>query len=133
MSWLTAKKAQLQAQALIGAVEVPNFGGKFFEKLKNELDTAAGASGSINQNSMFGWASPKIIYASRTHTQLTQVMQELKRTSYKHLKVAVIGSRDQLCIHPEVSKEQNSADKIHLCQSKVRSRTCMYYNNVELR
>ncbi|KAK0079878.1 hypothetical protein PV325_000708 [Microctonus aethiopoides] len=133
LSWLTAKKAQLQAQALIGAVEVPNFGGKFFEKLKNELDTAAGASGSINPNSMFGWASPKIIYASRTHTQLTQVMQELKRTSYKHLKVAVIGSRDQLCIHPEVSKEQNSADKIHLCQCKVRSRTCMYYNNVELR
>lgn len=76
---------------------------------------------------------PKIIYASRTHSQLSQAMQELKRTSYKHVKVAVLGSRDQLCIHPEVSKEQNSFNKIQMCQAKVKARTCFYYNNVEAR
>ncbi|XP_063978683.1 regulator of telomere elongation helicase 1 homolog [Diachasmimorpha longicaudata] len=134
LSWLLVKKAQLQAQALMGGIEKPEFGGKFFENLTNSLDNAAGASTEVSvQNPNFGWAMPKIIYASRTHSQLSQAMQELKRTSYKHVKVAVIGSRDQLCIHPEVSKEQNSANKIHMCQAKVRARTCFYFNNVELR
>lgn len=55
---------------------------------------------------------PKIIYASRTHSQLGQVMTELKRTKYAHFKVTVLGSRDQLCLHPEVSKEHNSGVKV---------------------
>lgn len=130
---------------LVGAVENPEFGGKFFEKLKKDLEMASGGGsadgegseggggGGVGKGQGFGWSQPKIIYASRTHSQLTQVMGELKRTSFKHLKVAVIGSRDQLCIHPEISKESNSADKIHLCQAKVRTRSCMYYNNVENR
>ncbi|XP_076231617.1 regulator of telomere elongation helicase 1 [Calliopsis andreniformis] len=130
LSWLLTKKAQLQAQSLVGAVETPNFGGKFFKQLNNGLKEAAGDSEpSVN----FGWAVPKIIYASRTHSQLSQAMQELKRTSYKHVSTAVLGSRDQLCIHPEVSKETNSSNKIYMCHSKVKSRTCFYYNNVEIR
>lgn len=75
--------------------------------------------------------SPRIIYGSRTHTQLNQVMRELHRTKYKHVKVGIIGSRDQLCIHPEVTKEQKSSTKIALCRAKVNARTCHFYNNVE--
>lgn len=130
LSWLLTKKAQLQAQSLVGAVEKPNFGGHFFKKLNNGLQEAAGNS---DPSAALGWAAPKIIYASRTHSQLSQAMQELKRTSYKHVSTAVLGSRDQLCIHPEVSKETNSSNKIHMCHSKVKSRTCFYYNNVEIR
>lgn len=76
---------------------------------------------------------PRIIYGSRTHTQLNQVMKELRRTNYKHMKVGVIGSRDQLCIHPEVMKESISSVKIALCRAKVSARTCQFYNNVELK
>jgi regulator of telomere elongation helicase 1 len=54
----------------------------------------------------------QIIYASRTHSQLSQAVQELKKTGYLHTKVAVLGSRDQLCIHPEVSKEENNITKV---------------------
>ncbi|CAD6208027.1 GSCOCG00010302001-RA-CDS [Cotesia congregata] len=139
LSWLSARKAHLQAQSLVGAIDSPDFGGDFFKRLKKDLQMASSGGGAAEANpeapsqspASFGWSQPKIIYASRTHSQLTQVMGELKRTNFKHLKVAVIGSRDQLCIHPEISKESNSADKIHLCQSKVRTRSCMYYNNVE--
>ncbi|XP_076299297.1 regulator of telomere elongation helicase 1 isoform X2 [Lasioglossum baleicum] len=130
LSWLLTKKAQLQAQALVGAIEKPNFGGHFFNKLSNELK---GATGDSEPLPSFIWAAPKIIYASRTHSQLSQAMQELKRTAYKHLSTAVLGSRDQLCIHPDVSKEINSSNKIHMCHLKVKSRTCPYYNNVETR
>ncbi|XP_067211494.1 regulator of telomere elongation helicase 1 homolog [Linepithema humile] len=130
LSWLLTKKAQLQAQVIAGAIQKVDSGGHFFKYLTNGLDKAAGVPDNV-QN--FGWAMPKIIYASRTHSQLSQAMHELKRTSYKHVATAVLGSRDQLCIHPEVSKEASAFNKIHMCHSKVKSRTCFYYNNVETR
>ncbi|KAI2595673.1 regulator of telomere elongation helicase 1 [Homo sapiens] len=73
---------------------------------------------------------PKIIYASRTHSQLTQVINELRNTSYRP-KVCVLGSREQLCIHPEVKKQESNHLQIHLCRKKVASRSCHFYNNVE--
>nr|XP_012628428.1 regulator of telomere elongation helicase 1 isoform X1 [Microcebus murinus]XP_012628429.1 regulator of telomere elongation helicase 1 isoform X1 [Microcebus murinus]XP_012628430.1 regulator of telomere elongation helicase 1 isoform X1 [Microcebus murinus]XP_012628431.1 regulator of telomere elongation helicase 1 isoform X1 [Microcebus murinus]XP_012628432.1 regulator of telomere elongation helicase 1 isoform X1 [Microcebus murinus] len=73
---------------------------------------------------------PKIIYASRTHSQLTQVIGELRNTSYRP-KVCVLGSREQLCIHPEVKKQESNHVQIHLCRKKVASRSCHFYNNVE--
>lgn len=75
---------------------------------------------------------PKIIYASRTHSQLTQVINELRNTSYRP-KVCVLGSREQLCIHPEVKKQESNHMQIHLCRKKVASRSCHFYNNVEER
>ncbi|XP_023560106.1 regulator of telomere elongation helicase 1 isoform X3 [Octodon degus] len=73
---------------------------------------------------------PKIIYASRTHSQLTQVISELRNTAYRP-RVCVLGSREQLCIHPEVKKQESNHMQIHLCRKKVASRSCHFYNNVE--
>ncbi|XP_010631659.1 regulator of telomere elongation helicase 1 isoform X5 [Fukomys damarensis] len=73
---------------------------------------------------------PKIIYASRTHSQLTQVIGELRNTAYRP-RVCVLGSREQLCIHPEVKKQESNHMQIHLCRKKVASRSCHFYNNVE--
>ncbi|XP_036178028.1 regulator of telomere elongation helicase 1 isoform X2 [Myotis myotis] len=73
---------------------------------------------------------PKVIYASRTHSQLTQVIGELRNTSYRP-RVCVLGSREQLCIHPEVKKQESNHMQIHLCRKKVASRSCHFYNNVE--
>ncbi|KAG7471984.1 hypothetical protein MATL_G00103730 [Megalops atlanticus] len=73
---------------------------------------------------------PKIIYASRTHSQLTQVINELKNTSYRP-KVCVLGSREQLCINPEVMRQESNHVKVHMCRAKISSRSCVYYNNVE--
>ncbi|KAB0350275.1 hypothetical protein FD754_015132 [Muntiacus muntjak] len=71
---------------------------------------------------------PKIIYASRTHSQLTQVISELRNTSYRP-RVCVLGSREQLCIHPEVKKQESNHMQVHLCRRKVASRSCHFYNN----
>lgn len=57
-------------------------------------------------------------------------MQELKRTGYNHMKAAVIGSRDQLCIHPDLAKESN-ANKIQLCKIKVTNRSCHFHNRLD--
>uniref|UniRef100_A0A1B0FG92 Regulator of telomere elongation helicase 1 homolog n=1 Tax=Glossina morsitans morsitans TaxID=37546 RepID=A0A1B0FG92_GLOMM len=79
------------------------------------------------------WGAPKIIYASRTHSQLTQAMQELKRTAYSSMRAVVLGSRDQLCIHAEVMREQGNANKVQMCKAKVDSRTCSFHSRVESR
>ncbi|XP_064395441.1 regulator of telomere elongation helicase 1-like isoform X2 [Halichondria panicea] len=75
---------------------------------------------------------PKIIYASRTHSQLSQVVQELKNTIYRP-KVAIIGSREQLCINSEVAKKESNAEKVHLCRAKVKAHACFYYNNTDVK
>lgn len=123
LAWLLVKKAQLQMNAQVGNFsEHSNFSGA----LKDTLKSGAGKSKDSTS-----WGMPKIIYSSRTHSQLTQAMQELKRSSYKHVRATVLGSRDQMCIHPEVSKETNNMNKVHMCQLRVKSRTCHFYNNVE--
>ncbi|KAF2977327.1 hypothetical protein EK904_003295 [Melospiza melodia maxima] len=73
---------------------------------------------------------PKIIYASRTHSQLTQVINELKNTVYRP-KVCVLGSREQLCINPEVKRQESNHMQIYMCRMKVMARACHFYNNVE--
>ena len=133
LAWLTVKKADIQMQAQqLGALDQVGSGNDFISEFSKNIKKGSGKDLVQNQNT-FGWSMPQVIYASRTHSQLSQAMQELKRTSYKHVNVTVLGSRDQLCIHPEVAKEQNSATKIHMCQAKVKARNCFYYNNVEVR
>lgn len=47
------------------------------------------------------------------------------------MKITVLGSRDQLCIHPEVKSLENSSDKISVCREKVRQKTCLFHRNFE--
>uniref|UniRef100_A0A8C1TD92 Regulator of telomere elongation helicase 1 n=1 Tax=Cyprinus carpio TaxID=7962 RepID=A0A8C1TD92_CYPCA len=73
---------------------------------------------------------PKIIYASRTHSQLAQVINELKNISYRP-NICVLGSREQLCIDQEVMRQESNHIKVHMCRAKVSSRSCVFYNNVD--
>jgi regulator of telomere elongation helicase 1 len=70
---------------------------------------------------------PKIIYASRTHSQLTQVIRELKKSSY-HPQVTVLGSREHFCVHPSVASlkgtELNSK-----CSLLIKQKKCEFYEN----
>ncbi|KAK1312301.1 DNA repair helicase UVH6 [Acorus calamus] len=49
--------------------------------------------------------SPKVFFSSRTHSQLMQFMEELRKTAFaSQLKTVCLGSRKNLCINPEVRK-----------------------------
>lgn len=85
----------------------------------------------LNQQQQ-GWCSPKVIYTSRTHSQLAQAMKELKTTEYRYLKAVALGSRDQLCINEDVLKEANtSSEKQHLCRSKVKAKQCNLFGRAD--
>ena len=47
---------------------------------------------------------PPILYCSRTHSQLAQVVREFKRTVYADdMVMAILGSREHLCVHSQVT------------------------------
>ncbi|XP_068652271.1 regulator of telomere elongation helicase 1 homolog [Aristolochia californica] len=71
---------------------------------------------------------PTIIYSSRTHGQLQQVIRELKRSTYRP-KMVVLGSREQMCIHKKVETLQGRAQN-SACQSLCKSRKCFHHTLV---
>ncbi|XP_063064363.1 regulator of telomere elongation helicase 1 [Engraulis encrasicolus] len=104
---------------------------KIAERIKSaESMPSWGTTATDGETTMYYSDVPKIIYASRTHSQLTQVIGELRSTSYSP-KVCVLGSREQLCINPEVMKQETNHVKVHMCRAKVSTRSCVFYNNVE--
>ena len=73
---------------------------------------------------------PQIVYASRTHSQLTQVIKELKSTSYRP-RLSVLGSRQQLCVNSEVLSASTQVGRRNLCDMKVKERKCSYFLKTE--
>lgn len=122
LAWLKTKQAEVQAQR------------ETLYSCKDEAEILKMLDGKIDasvSNVLNIFRLPTIIYASRTHSQLSQAMQELKRTAYCDMKASTLGSRDQLCIHPEITEEQNRNAKVHLCHLKVATKSCQFYNRVE--
>eukprot|EP00536_Pseudo-nitzschia_multiseries_P009346 jgi/Psemu1/200477/e_gw1.258.22.1 len=76
---------------------------------------------------------PTIIYASRTHSQLSQVVRELRNTRYRP-KHAVLGSREQMCVNPKVKKPDGSSNASainHDCSVITKDRRCRFKNKLE--
>lgn len=74
---------------------------------------------------------PTIIYASRTHSQLSQVLRELKNTRYRP-KHALLGSREQMCVNPKVKTARSTvADINHECSRLGKDRKCRFRNNLD--
>lgn len=68
---------------------------------------------------------PNIFYSSRTHTQLKQVMKELKQTSYKPSSV-ILGSRQHFCLHSSVMRHSGARQNA-LCRRAVDEHKCPFY------
>ena len=68
----------------------------------------------------------KVIYASRTHKQLAQVMGEFKKTVYKDLLSVCLASRENYCINEKVKKEKKLSEINAAC--KEIKKNCKYYN-----
>ncbi|KAI5073385.1 hypothetical protein GOP47_0011398 [Adiantum capillus-veneris] len=65
----------------------------------------------------------KVFFCSRTHSQLSQFVRELQRTSFSTaLKTVPIGARKSLCINPEVSKLKHSFRINERCLELQRAR-----------
>ncbi|CAL1377958.1 unnamed protein product [Linum trigynum] len=98
-----------------------------FSTGKSERNSQSVVGTPSSQSS--GSSLPTIVYTSRTHSQLRQVIQELKTSSYRP-KMVILGSREQLCIHEEVrtlrGKAQSNACRF-LCRKSAK-RQCAHFS-----
>jgi hypothetical protein len=63
---------------------------------------------------------PKIIYCSRTHSQVAQMVSSLKKTPYRPT-MTILGSRERLCVHKKLTGKNKKKNKIPInlaCQSR---------------
>ncbi|KAH7336846.1 DNA repair helicase [Rhizoctonia solani] len=72
----------------------------------------------------------KIYYASRTHTQLSQFLGELRKTPYRtDARTVPLGSRKNLCINDGVKKGKYGADIDEACRAlatEKEGKRCAY-------
>ncbi|KAF0983321.1 hypothetical protein FDP41_010386 [Naegleria fowleri] len=85
--------------------------------------------------------TPKILYCTRTHSQINQFIQELRKTEFsKKVKVSNLASRQVLCINENVlyrntknGKVQNGLNRINeQCQYLRDKKLCEYDNDPSL-
>lgn len=75
----------------------------------------------------------KIIYISRTHTQLDQFANEIKKTIWNSdMRVVRLGSRSQLCVNPELAGFKSRGIIDFKCKELIDPNlpsTCPYYKS----
>ena len=76
------------------------------------------------ENKYFG----SIIYSTRTHSQISQAIGELKKTCYRP-KIGILSSREFSCINTELKKSLNPSLLDVKCSRDHKN--CKFYKNVE--
>ena len=78
---------------------------------------AAAASSAADESEIDGYQeTPQIIFCSRTHSQLTQFVNEIKRTPFADgLRCVSLGSRKNLCVHPVVRSQCLATCRLYFC------------------
>ena len=72
----------------------------------------------------------RIYVASRTHSQINQLVKELRNSRYRP-KMVILGSREQYCIHPKVVASKTS--KNVECKKLLKEKHGCSYKNGNMR
>ncbi|TBU13699.1 DNA repair helicase Rad3 [Hamiltosporidium tvaerminnensis] len=78
--------------------------------------------GNISQESA---DTLQIIICSRTHKQLDQLVNQLRKTRYRP-RMSILASRTQYCISPKLV---DVSDKNTACCDLLKNKACIYFNN----
>ena len=105
----------------ISALESPTGTGKTLCLL---CSTLAWVNTMKRQNKFFG----SIIYTTRTHSQISQVIAELKKTCYEP-RIAILSSREFSCINTELKNSFTSNVLDIKCAKDHKA--CNFYKNTE--
>lgn len=127
LSWRRAQLIKQQTQLHTWSSErgpqVVNHGMHRIPSVSGSLGRGA-SSPSERQGSV-----PQIIYTTRTHSQLAQVVKELKNTLYGP-SVRVLGSRQQLCVNKRVRALDPSAQS-YACRRLTQTRGCVFRRGLD--
>lgn len=107
-------------------LEYPRGGGR-------TLALLAGCLGWLYRRAELQEATlPKVFFVCRAYSRLPdvgwrhQIIAQVKKEVYKY-SVAVLGSRDQLCVNPTLS-DCSGREKASRCRNLVQNKECQFYN-----
>ena len=66
---------------------------------------------------------PKIYYCSRTHSQISQFVTEIKRTAFANARCITLGSRRNMCINSGVTKLGSDSKISEMCLDMQKSKS----------
>ena len=66
---------------------------------------------------------PKIYYCSRTHSQISQFVSEIKRTVFTNARCITLGSRRNMCINSDVTKLRSDSKMSEMCLEMQKSKS----------
>ena len=70
---------------------------------------------------------PKVYYASRTHSQLSQVLEELAK--FDSQSGTILASRQHLCINEKINGTLKGESLNERCHELLESNSCPHFNN----
>ncbi|KAL5557707.1 hypothetical protein UlMin_033918 [Ulmus minor] len=91
-------------------------------------ESSGPAESTANNKSTKKKATPTIYYASRTHSQISQVIREYRKTGYR-VPMAVLASRKHYCTNPYVRGKDNVDEECKLLLSN-REVGCPEFKNL---
>ncbi|KAH6799841.1 RAD3-like DNA-binding helicase protein [Perilla frutescens var. hirtella] len=103
-----------------------NHGGGFIPETQPSGNPVAPAPSTASAKTRL---APVIFYSTRTHAQISQVIREYKKTSYR-VPMAVLGSRKRYCTNPYLRGDEKVDEQCRLLLKKNREDTCPEYRNV---
>lgn len=71
--------------------------------------------------------APRIYYATRTHSQIAQVVAELKRSGYKP-KMSILGSKQHYCVNAHVRRQVSLEES---CEDALKDGHCQYFKGTQ--
>ncbi|KAM7538030.1 hypothetical protein Aperf_G00000075412 [Anoplocephala perfoliata] len=86
--------------------------GDFMEDKKSKMfvTCTCGAVDAESQSITGKTEVPRVIYATRTHKQISQVIRELRKTKYSGVDMCILSSRKHSCINQDIRKQSNPND-----------------------
>jgi Fanconi anemia group J protein len=85
----------------------------------------------LNATNAGGECPCRIFICSRTHAQLSQLVKSLKSTVYAP-SMAVLGSRDQMCINPTVMRSQTKNEDCSKLVGGGNKRGCSFFQSANI-
>lgn len=128
LAWRSTYVAALQAHTLHSPSLGPDTERLFANAgLKPPRGVASALSAIVQPTANQQLACPRIIFSSRTHSQLSQAVSELKKTVYNPF-LTFLASRDQLCIH-DISSTFSGSRLNAMCRSLIapNKRQCRFH------
>ncbi|XP_074286525.1 uncharacterized protein LOC141611789 isoform X1 [Silene latifolia] len=110
-------------------VDPINHGGGFIaeDSQLSETLTPDASPSSTNDKGQKKKVVPTIFYASRTHSQISQVIREYRKTTYR-VPMAVLASRKHYCTNASVRKTENIDEECKLLLED-KENGCPHFKN----